>query len=455
MSGGVAAIVACGDDGNAHNLADAPPSGSDSALPDTPDPPAPARLTITRDGSGVESVDVYFQNADSSLVAKVPTDANGVAEATVMPGAFVTVVNPFRVVAAFGGVPQDDVRTIAGVQPGDHLSLTETNARQVLTNVTIVVPTDANSSSYKVWATCLPFDAGSTPYYLAVGSGSPNPQGSPDLYDCPTKTDLLVETENGSGVGVAYVFKNDVPVVASGTIDLTAETYTATPTVNVAYNDVPANVTGMNVTNTLATSDGPLWRDVSGLSLGSGMANASFVRPAPAGATQVLVANVFTGGLGQQTVIDWKPVADAPAFSFNNTLLKEYSNDPAFDVGTSSVTWEEDATGATADVVVAEMSAFRSGATSVNWRWQLAGVPTAATLKYPTLPTEIAQYNPITGDALTVYGLTGAKVPGGYNAVRPVVLATENPVGLVAGAMGRIVVQQYVGRALFAPLRSR
>lgn len=448
LSGGVAAIVACGDDGGANKLPDAPP-GSDGALPDTPDPPTPARITITRDGSGVESVDVYFQNADNTLVAKVPTDANGVAEATVMPGAYVTVVNPFRV--AFGGVPQDDVETIAGVQPGDQLQLTQNNGRQTLTNVNIVVDEDANGSQYKMWATCMVLDAKSSagmPYYLSVGSGGERPAASPDMVDPCPKADILVESENGSGSGVGWIFKDDVAITASANIDIT-DAYTATPQVNVAYSDVPAAVTNLAVMNLLTTPDGVLWREQSNTDVVTGAASWSFERPNPAGSTQVFLTNMYGGGsYGQHQVIDWKPIADPATISFANALLREYTTTPTFDVATSSVTWMEAATGAIADLAIAEMTGFRSGATTLSWRWRLAGVPSGTTLKFPTLPADIAQYNVVTGDTTDVFSLTTAKLPGGYNSVRPVVLSIENPTVLIGGASGRIVIQQLPGRVV-------
>lgn len=443
-SGAAAAIVACGDDGGANKLPDAP-IGSD-VLPDTPDPLTPARMTITSDGSGVEGIDVYFQNADNTLVAKVATDANGVAEAVVMPGAYVTVVNPFLVV--FGGTREDQVDTIAGVQPGDQLTLTQNNGRQVLTNVSIAVNEDPSGSQYRIWATCMDFEAKSNahmPYYLSTGSAGEGATGTPDMIDC-TQTDLLVESENGSGSGVGWIFKDNVPVTASATIDIT-DAYTATPNVDVQYSDVPSEFTSLSVLNILASSDGAFWREVGSVGVGSGSASWSFERPNPAGSTQVFVTNMFGGAsYGQHQVIDWKPITEPATVSFTNALLRSYVGLPSYDTTSNSVVWQEDTVGAVADLAIAEVSGYRDAATPVAWRWRLAGVPTGATLQYPTLPADITQFNVVSGDTANVFSLVTAKLPGGYNTVRPVVLSLESPLVLVGGASGRVSIQQMRGR---------
>jgi hypothetical protein len=87
----------CGDDSKVGRLPDAPPppdgapdatadasidamvDASVDAPPDTPPPPPNVKLTVTRNGSPALQVQVYFQNADNSLVKSVKTDNNGEA----------------------------------------------------------------------------------------------------------------------------------------------------------------------------------------------------------------------------------------------------------------------------------------------------------------------------------------------------------------------------------------
>jgi hypothetical protein len=165
-------------------------------------------------------------------------------------------------------------------------------------------------------------------------------------------------------------------------------------------------------------------------------------------------------------VIDWKPIGDAATMSFANTLLRPYTANPSFDTASSSVVWTEAATGATADVAIVKVNASREGQPSpLSWQWRLAGMPDGASLMFPSLPSELAQFNVTAGDVTNIFDFTSAKVPGGYNAVRPVVLSVDTLTKLVAGPSGRIVVQDYTAHSvlrtvpkattLFAPARSR
>ncbi|MFN0245982.1 MAG: hypothetical protein ACKV2T_03675 [Kofleriaceae bacterium] len=443
LSGGVAAIVACGDDGGANKLPDAPPGGSDGAMPDAPDTPAAARLTITRDGSGVEGVNVYFQNADSSLVAKVPTDVNGIAEAVVAPNAFVTVVNPFTVVA---GVRQDEIKTIAGVQPGDRLTLTQNNQRSAVTFMNVIADAHLNASSHALWTNCLEMNSkGGNPQFMSLGSGSMDrPQVSLD-FECTTTADVLIESEDGSGSSMGWVFVDNAPLTAAGTMDITGA-YTDSAQVSAAFNDVPDGITFIDAASYLATSDGLVWRETSGLGVGSNSASWSFSRPVPANTTQIWHSSFGGTSYGQQQVIDWKPIADPATFTFANTLLRGFTSDAQFDIATHTITWTEEAAGAIPDLAVADITGSRNRPTLLDWRWTVAGVPSGASLVYPVLPNDIAQYNAITGDFVYTENLTTAKVPGGYNAVRPGVLSIEGPLTLVVGATGRIVMQSSFGQ---------
>lgn len=444
-SGAAAAVVACGDDGGANKLPDAP-LGSDGATPDTPDPTAPARLTITRDGAGVEGVDVYFQNADYSLVAKVPTDANGVAEARVMPGAFVTVRDPFTVAA---GIRQDDLRTIAGVQPGDRLVLSQNFGAKPVTFMNVIADADPNGSQYSLWTNCLELNTkGGAPFGMSVGSGSlDRPQVTLD-FQCTTTADVLIESGNGSGSSVGWVFVDNAPLTPDGTLDI-ATAYTASAQVNATFSDIPSEITSVATSTYIATTDGLLWAANNGLGLGSGSASWSFARPAPAGSTQIWVDSMFGGAsYGEQQVVDWKPIADPPTFSFANTLLRSFTDGPQFDIASHTVTWSETATGVAPDVAIIEMNAYRDVPNPLAWKWTIAAVPTGASVVYPVLPPDLAGYNAIAGDIPSVFSLKTAKVPGGYNAIRPVALSYDNAVSLVAGATGRIVVQTYVGAIL-------
>src|SRR5579883_1406925 len=126
------AVAACSNSPFAHQLGDGgadAPVVRDSRAIDTPlDAPSPGAVTIavTLQGQPASGATVYFQNADSSLVAEMQTGSDGWATQDMLPGGFVTLIEPQPVVtgAALGtaGVPAGQViDTFAGVKPGDVL----------------------------------------------------------------------------------------------------------------------------------------------------------------------------------------------------------------------------------------------------------------------------------------------------------------------------------------------
>src|SRR4029078_13426073 len=100
---------------------------STDAMVDAPIDAAPltVKLTVTRNGSPALQVQVYFQNADNSVVKSVKTDANGNAEAVMVAGGSVTPISPFTPPSrAITVIISNQLRTFIGVKPGDHLFLT-------------------------------------------------------------------------------------------------------------------------------------------------------------------------------------------------------------------------------------------------------------------------------------------------------------------------------------------
>lgn len=145
----VGALAACGDDDSARKLPDAGLTDIDAAPAPDAATAGVVTLTITQDGAPRAAVDVYFQAADGALVAKVPTDASGVASATMEPGGFVTAIGPFEVVEG-----PFQVKTFAGVKPGDQLRLDQDWRFTAPITVTVTVPFDESALYYDVYTTC-------------------------------------------------------------------------------------------------------------------------------------------------------------------------------------------------------------------------------------------------------------------------------------------------------------
>src|SRR5580692_6118283 len=89
-------VMACGGDGNTHRLADGAVDSPKMVTPDAAPVSGTVTVIVTLDGVPAPNAQVYFQNADSSLVSggSALTDANGSASATMVAGGFVTVLEP-------------------------------------------------------------------------------------------------------------------------------------------------------------------------------------------------------------------------------------------------------------------------------------------------------------------------------------------------------------------------
>src|ERR1700733_7288069 len=75
---------------------------------------APVTVAVTALGLPAPGLQVYFQDADSTLVANVQTGSDGTARAATPAGGFVTVVQPGSSATLY---------TYAGVEPDDVLLL--------------------------------------------------------------------------------------------------------------------------------------------------------------------------------------------------------------------------------------------------------------------------------------------------------------------------------------------
>jgi hypothetical protein len=162
------ALVGCGDDGNSGRLADAPTGSIDAPTDAAGQPDAPVTWTVTNSGLPVPGVRVHFLGSDDAMVATVNTEAAGTASAVVAAGGSVTALDPFLL--AGGGTAPDDIRTFAGVVPGDHLVLTGSLPLISFTRQGTAVP---GAVAYDVVTSC---GSGSISAAGGSGSGSPDPR---------------------------------------------------------------------------------------------------------------------------------------------------------------------------------------------------------------------------------------------------------------------------------------
>jgi hypothetical protein len=442
-------LVGCGDDG-VHHLPDAP-EGIDAATPDAPLTGA-VTLTVTQDGTPRADVAVYFLAADSTLVAKVPTNAQGVATATMGLGGSVTAIDPFSTKSA-----GRDVRTFVGVKPGDQLKLYVGGTAAQSVNFTLTLPTDAFAFYYTVSTDC-----GSTQFFTGGGSGSGGgPVGGPVTLDgCGATTDILIETYDGNSMALGAIYKPNVAITEGGTVDLTAEAYTTpVPTATINWSNVPTEYTQINGRYALASPKGFLRETYLTADVTEGAGTFTIPSPGVTGGIAITGSQPLPSNfIGQQTVVDWAPEGTAPiAVDLANTLLGTYSTTPSVSGATHTVTWAA-SPGVAPDFAHASLFANRpNGKSSTFWSWDIVVPYATTTFTLPTLPTEIADLNFQATDSVAINELITAKVPGGYDAVRADILSS-NPAQLVAGATGRIVVETMASQPTVArvapPLRS-
>ncbi len=428
---------ACGDDG-VHHQPDAPPA------PDAPSIDAattgPVTLTIIDDGTAVAGVKVYFQNADSSLVGMKETDAAGVATVVMDAGGYITAVDPFpNPSQTFGASTAFQLRTIAGVKPGDQLKLTNTRAPFTPVTFTLTLPVDVNANEYRIMTSC-----GSTSFTDPGGPGF-QPTGAATLFGCGGAADFLIETFDVNGGPLGAFYHPGVVVAEGGTVLLT-DAYAPVPDVEINYTNVAAAFSSVQFHNVLASAHGALLDTFGSIELSAGAGAATVKLPAVDGGISIHQSRLGSA-ISEHVVVDWSPATAAHAIDLANLPLPDYTTAPVFDTAIHAVTWTSAAAATQPDLAVVTLD-FERTTPIQRVDWQIAAPYSGTTLTLPVLPEPIASLNPIATDAANVFRLTTAKVPGGYDAVRGTVLSTDTLTGLVAGASGRIVFEDMLAAGL-------
>jgi len=437
--------AACGDDGVRH-LGDAPVVDPDASIDAATS--GPVSLLLMMDGAPRAGIDVFFQDASSGLVATVATGADGIARATMEPGGFVTVVDPFFRTKAFGGQASGDVRTFAGVKPGDQLRIDGGFVPKTGISVNITLPVDTNANMYDLYTSC-------SGKYTVSGSGGSGSDPSTGIYmeDCGGFVDVLVQTTDFNAMPLGWFYHPNVAVSDGANIVLT-DTYnleSAMPSnVTMTFSNVPAPYTGLAFTNVTGSMRGPILELLYATNVTAGAGTQVVSRPPVTNAFSVTATHPTpTNNIGSQFVIDWG-LASTVAFDLSGALLPLYSTVPEYTAANHSIAWTA-GTGAAPDLVITKVYAQRD---TMSWRWRVVA-PYAQAVVLPVLPTALAAYNILATDSATVDELTTAKVPGGYDAVRArlhSLLYPEDLEDLAAGTTtptGRIVYERLENQVQF------
>ncbi len=437
------AFVACGGDNLVKPIPDAAPR------PDTPDAPTAGlvKLTITVGTTPQANVTVYFQNADSSLVSATTTDASGVASATMEPGGFVTAIDAFP---AQLGIAARALTTFSGVKPGDELVLAQPDNVNG-TSLTILASLDPSQTavSYEVHTPC----SGSTDITNGIGSGGT----TVTLFGCGATTDFTVVGRDQGSHPIKAFFKPNVAISDGATIDLTGETYVDTESASFDFTNLPDSVASLQAGGFQLGPHGVAFDTFNSAAVTSNAASITGVqRPVIANATQVTLSRFFGSANGLPSVVDWGPASTSYAFSATDVFLNEYQSAPTWDFTSNGVTWTADSAGQQPDFVRVFGQFQRTDAQQnvTFWQWELVAPGDTTSAVFPQLPAPDDVFTPLaTDDTQDILSLTTAKVPGGYDAVRAVVLSSFDsffglPTGLILGPSGRLVFEELALRAV-------
>jgi hypothetical protein len=448
-------LLACGGN-SVHHLTDA---GGDAAkAPDAAPDAAPTTgvvtVTVTLGGSGVAAVPVYFQNADSSVVSDTTTDGSGVASATMRAGGFVTIIEPTVAVtqpaASVGSVTNATLLTWSGVKPGDNLrdDLDPVTPANVPSTINITAPVDSNAAvtSYQLVTTC-GTSALNGPVVVAV---------SPDLTpttvtldNCNGTADMLVEGLGSGGVVVDTLFAPGIAVGSgsgSGLITLSG-TYAAVTAQAFSFTDIPPEIASVALEDELATGHGALTSDGEAAVVGSN-GTGSATLPAVVRGTGVVAGYEYiaspAGSIDDaQRYTQWGPEPASVDVDLGSLALRHWETAPQVDTVSEAVTWAAGSTGATPDYFLTEVRADRTGSGSAGtstWTWVVAaGSGAEGNIPFPTVPTDVFDFNFKDTDELTVDGVGGVQNAGGYDAVRANVLTLfveqlDEPLGFITTA---------------------
>jgi hypothetical protein len=418
----------CGND-PVHHLPDGPPAIDGSAPIDAA--PSPVTLTVTNAGAPVAGVHVWFQEHDSTLVSSTMTDATGVASAIVLPGAFVTALDPFpqaapSLIVATGS---DDLRTFAGVKPGDHLVLDQP-ANGMSITFTVTGPIDPGATTYTLFSSCGSSDLPTN------GSGSP-PTNTVNFQGCGSAADMLIESFDGVGGVREVVFVPNVPVADGGTVDLSASVYVDQTDATFTYSNAPASIPNIEIQPALAGAHGIVFTSFGNVDTTTGAGTTTITLPGGTGAIGI-EDSTTRNGISQQDVVDWGPFAAAYTLDLASALLADFTERPSFDAANHAIAWTE-STGAAPDFTIVQFEINRD---PTFWTWEIAAPYTAGTVVLPVLPADGATFNALATDTSNFFSAESAKVPGGYDAVRANVLSNlgTQAMSFVAGATGLAVV---------------
>ncbi|GEM_PF-2626028 len=434
----------CGDDSN-RRITDAPQAAGDAPIDSAP-PGTPVTVTVTDNLGPTAMLAAYFQNVDSSIVSSTLTDTAGSASAVMAAGGYVTVVLPQTQLALGASSPlRYSLYTWAGVKPGDHLVLDKSYLSGQPKNVQFTLPIDLQHvfSNYHITSNC-----GSADTQTAAGSSQSTVVLTVSFSNCPNDTaDVIVYATSSNNTIVSSFSVLAQPIVDQGMVDYTAKAYGAPSSraFELDNNDAPAQT--IYATDHIATARGKLYSSQKSLSLEATAIGTQTLPALPTGSLEtveldqnvaVTSRTVYEFGTTGDYTRDWSTVR-IPDFDSTTT--------PDLDTSTHTLTWVNTAaTSVAPDISAASVYATRTldATTSISFTWFIAGPATTPSLIYPTVPTDVQDFNIKVDDGHGIDGLGQLAVPGGYDALRATIFQAAYPT-LATGKVSSIRYDFFLG----------
>ncbi|MGE0550238.1 MAG: hypothetical protein AB7O24_05850 [Kofleriaceae bacterium] len=366
-------------------------------------------LTIRSDQPIASTDIVYFQNADFSLVLATRPRPDGVANAFMAPGGYVTYVG--------ANASSRLIYTFSAVQPGDELVLDTRfdGAFGPPLSFRMLAELDPAGFFYELRTTCGSFDLGINP--------SPTETFALDqnlvLPSCAgEKADMLLLGRSEQQRPNRFQFVRDI----TDAVRFAADDYSVPTPITVEVNGLPApaSVPRVGLARQVVLNGTALFDQLVTVFPQTDTAAATFDVPEIPEATSITRVEITRtlDVIGTQNIVEWSQYSAPISLDYRQLELREYTSLPIFEVTRDTLSWTESTKGELADAVFAGIEFFRPEAQT--WWTLIAPRSAESSVRFPALPD--TTLNPNGDDFVTVYLLANLSVTGGYDAVRPTLL---------------------------------
>ena len=374
---------------------------------DVPGPDATTRGPVTATVRALEAGEelvagaaVLFHDPDGTLVAHETTDASGRAEAELLPGGSVTVVDPVSDPTA------TLLRTVFAVEPGDDLVFGPIRPQSgELVGTMTVELVGSPGTSHRIVNGCSSYTTAETSSVM-------------QLFDhcAPSTFTVHVVAHDADGLEIAYAAVENVPYVDGGTITVPDNWNDVTP-YQLTVEGIPAEMTDAFSILRVRHGDDLVSASARGGAPSGGTFAVNGGYPQiPIGAGEMQVATVgFDSGTESHLIIETR-TGLTPTWSFDAATILPRLGGATFDPDTGRIAWTETGGAPDRDVSAVWLT-YRSSAGKPH-RWTLWGPPDITEVILPELPGELLAG--VAALELALIRLYDADTVDGYDAIREV-----------------------------------